>query len=45
MSALGVAGSGWLALKMQHIADVDSHEGPEMIFFDNLFALAFTGLG
>jgi hypothetical protein len=32
-------------MKMQHIAGVDPQESPEMIFFDNMFALAFTGLG
>jgi hypothetical protein len=32
-------------MKMQDIADVDPHESPDMIFFDNMFALAFIGLG
>ena len=36
--------AGW-PMKMQRIADVDSNQFPFMLFFDNMFALAFTGLG
>jgi hypothetical protein len=39
--SLALAG---LPMKMQHIEDVESHEFPDMIFFDNMFALAFAGL-